>query len=129
MIDYEQKYQLWLDAKRIEQNAIEQRRTIEDELIKALEIDSALDGTVTKKSGPFVVKIVGRLTKKVDSDLLQEIAHENGIGPHILQALFRWKPEIDARQWKAADNTITTPLLKAITTTPSRPSFTITKEF
>lgn len=118
---------LWMAAKRAEADSIEKRRKIEDDMRSALDIPDSLDGTTTVKTEGLEIKIVGRLTKKVDSDLLQEIAAEHGLTQH-LGNLFRWKPEIDAKQWAAADESITAPLLGAITTKPGRASFSITKK-
>jgi hypothetical protein len=53
------------------------------------------------------------------------LAAEAGLSDH-LGSLFRWKPEINATAWKQADNSITNPLLGAITSTPGRTSFSIT---
>lgn len=115
----------WLEAKETERAAIERRREIEDELTATFALPEALEGTETRKEGAYVVKIVGRLDRKVDSDLLQEIAAEHGLSDH-LSTLFRWKPEIDMRKWKAADQSITGVLSGAITTKPGRPSYSIT---
>jgi hypothetical protein len=120
-------YQQWLDAKAAEKKAMDERRTIEDKLVKALGIPNTLDGTQNIEADGFKVKIVGRLDKKVNSDKLQDLAAEHGLTDH-LSSLFRWKPEINASAWKSADPRITEPLLEAITTTNGRPSFTITKE-
>lgn len=120
-------YQQWLDAKQAEADAVAKRREIEDALVKQFSISETLDGTESREVEGFKVKIVGRMARKVDADMLQELAAEHGLTDH-LGRLFRWKPDINATAWKAADSTITNPLLGAITTTPSRPSFTITKE-
>ena len=114
----------WLDAKQAEAEAILSRREAEDAMTKLFSISEQLDGTVNKEMDGYQVKIVGRMTRKIDSDLLQEVAAETGLSEH-LSSLFRWKPEIDAKAWKAADASITTPLLAAITTTPGRASFSI----
>ena len=114
----------WLEAKETERAAIERRRAIEDELTATFALPEALEGTETRKEGAYVVKIVGRLDRKVDSDMLQEIAAEHGLSDH-LSTLFRWKPEIDMRKWKAADQSITGVLSGAITTKPGRPSYSI----
>ena len=114
----------WLEAKETERAAIERRREIEDELTASFALPEGLEGTETRKSGAYVVKIVGRLDRKVDSDALQEIAAEHGLSDH-LSTLFRWKPEIDMRKWKAADQSITGVLSGAITTKPGRPSYSI----
>ena len=120
-------YQEWLDAKAAEKKAMDERRSIEDKLVKALGIPDTLDGTQNIEADGFKVKIVGRLDKKVNSEKLQDLAREYGLTDH-LSSLFRWKPEINASAWKSADPRITAPLLDAITTSNGRPSFTIVKE-
>ena len=119
--------QAWMNAKQNEQAAIDARRAVEDQLVKLLGVDPSDEGTDTREIGLYQVKIVGRLTRKVDSDLVQEIAAEHHLSEHLPQ-LFRWKPEINMTAWKRADEKITRPLLGAITTTPGRPSFTIVKK-
>ena len=120
-------YQQWLDAKAAEKAAMDERRSIEDKLVKSLGIPQTLDGTQNIDADGYKIKIVGRLDRKVNSDKLQDLAAEHGLTDH-LSSLFRWKPEINASAWKSADPRITEPLLEAITTTSGRPSFTITKE-
>ena len=117
-------YQQWLDAKEQERQAIEARRLIEDQLIAKMEIPESLDGTKTTKAVGYTIKVTGRLTHKVDSEMAQELAAEAGISEH-LSSLFRWKPEINMSAWKSADETITAALAPAITTKPGRPSFSI----
>ena len=117
--------QLWIEAKAAEAAAIKQRREIEDKLVKQFDIPENLDGTKNIDADTFKIKIEGRINRKVNADKLQELAAEHGLTDH-LSSLFRWKPEIAMTAWKAADSSITTPLLDAITATPGRPSFTIT---
>lgn len=124
MTDLEQATKDWLEAKEIEREALEARRIIEDHMLSLIGITESLEGTETAESGNYVIKIVGRMNRKVDSDKLQELANENGLTEH-LSSLFRWKPDVNLTAWKAADESITKPLLAAITTTPGRPSFTI----
>jgi hypothetical protein len=120
-------YQQWLDAKAAEKKIVADRRTIEDQLVKALSIPKNLDGTQNVQDENYKIKVVGRLDKKVNSAKLQDLAAEYGLTDH-LSSLFRWTPEINASAWKSADPRITAPLLEAITTSSGRPSFTITKE-
>lgn len=117
----------WQQAKDEETRATEQRRLIEDQMAKELRIESTLDGTMNATIQGYKIKVVGRMNQKVDSAKLQELAAEYGL-TDALSTLFRWKPEINATIWKATDSSITKPLLAAITTTPGRPSFSITKE-
>lgn len=115
----------WMEAKEAERVAVERRRAIEDHLALVMELSPELDSTVTRKDGNYVIKAVGRLNRKVDSEKLQELAAEAGLTDH-LSTLFRWKPEIEMKAWKATDPSITSALADAITVTPGRPSFTIT---
>ena len=120
-------YQQWLNAKGIETAAIKTRRDLEDAMVKIFNIGENLDGTVNMDWETYKIKVEGRINRKINADKLQELAAENGLTEH-LASLFRWKPEINATAWKAAKPEITSPLLDAITATPGRPSFTITKK-
>ena len=108
----------WAIAKATEQSAQEERRKIEDQIIAFLGVPADLDGTVTHG----VLKVTGRIDRKVDGDKLQQFTLDAGLTDH-LSALFRWKPEINRKAWDAADTSITGPLLGAITSKPGRPSF------
>lgn len=106
----------WLQAKADEAAATERRRAIEDLMV------------AKPQDWPgYKVKIASRDNWKVDGDKLQELAEAAGL-THYLPRLFRWKPEVNMSLWKASDSAVTRPLLDAITITPGRPSFTITKE-
>ena len=117
-------YQQWLDAKETERQAAEARRQIEDKLIAELGIAETDEGSRTVKADGYKVKVTCRMNRSIDADALQEIAAECGLTQH-LGDLFRWKPDLNAKAWKEADQSITGPLLAAITTKPGRPSFSI----
>ena len=120
-------YQRWLDAKKMETLAVAERRELEDQMIDTFAIPKDLDGTVKHAIDGYVIKTEGRINKKIDADKLQLLAAEAGLSEH-LSSLFRWKPEINAKNWNAAADAVTGPLLGAITSTPGRPTFTITKD-
>jgi hypothetical protein len=120
-------YQRWLDAKKLEAAAVAERRQLEDQMALQFALPKDLDGTVKKELEGFTVKIEGRINQKIDADKLQVLAAEAGLSEH-LSSLFRWKPEINAKAWGAAAEVVTQPLLGAITSTPGRPTFTITKD-
>ena len=120
-------YQRWLDAKKLETAAVADRRELEDQMAVQFAIPKDLDGTVKHEAEGYIIKMEGRINKKIDADKLQMLAAEAGISEH-LSSLFRWKPEINAKVWNAAADAVTQPLLGAITSTPGRPTFTITKE-
>lgn len=117
--------EIWIRLKEAERQATEERRIIEDQIIKLLDIDEGMEGTKNFTEGDYQVKIVGRWNRRVDTDKLQELAAEHDLTDH-LSSLFRWKAEVNSSTWKSAAESITNPLLDAITTTPGRPSFTIT---
>ena len=117
----------WLEAKEAERAAIEKRRLIEDELVQQLRVNSAHEGSQSFDIDGYQVKVTCRIDRKVDADMVQELAAEHGLSEH-LASLFRWKPELNMSAWKAADESITRPLAGAITAKPGRPSFTITKK-
>ena len=115
---------LWLKAKEDERMATDRRRMIEERLARFLEVSKALEGTQTHEADGYRIKVTGRMNRKVDAEKLQELATEHGVFDHLSQ-LFRWKPEINAKAWKATSEAITRPLTEAITTQPGRPSFQI----
>jgi hypothetical protein len=123
--DMSELAKMWLRAKQAEKDATEDRRDIEDHIKKLARIADSLDSTETVEHGQFIIKIAGRIDRKVDGDKVQELAAEHGLSEH-LATLFRWKPELNMSAWKAADETITGPLAGAITAKPGRPSFSIT---
>lgn len=115
----------WLFLKNQERDAVNARRQVEDQLIQL--VKSTPDGSATTTVGNLTVKVTGRMNRRVDGDVLQDLAAEHGLTDH-LGTLFRWKPDINLAAWKAADPSITEPLLDAITTSEGRPSFNITNE-
>ena len=117
----------WESAKAAEAKAVAIRRAIEDELTELLALPKDLDGSKNESVGQYKIKVTGRLDRKINSDRLQELAQEAGLSDH-LGSLFRWKPEINMTAWKAAHESITAPLLDAITTTAGRPSYAITRK-
>jgi hypothetical protein len=115
----------WLSYKNAEDYATTERRKVEDKIVKFLAIPENFESTETAEPEGFVVKIAGRIDRKVDGEKVQELAAEFGLTDH-LSKLFRWKPEINMAVWKSADESITKPLAGAITTKAGRPSFKIT---
>jgi hypothetical protein len=117
----------WMEAKAAERDATEKRRLIEDEISRLLEVQPEDEHTRKVDADPFIIKIACRISRKVDGDLAQEIAAENDMQDH-LGLLFRWKPELSKTAWDGVGDNVKQVFSRAITATPSRPSFTITKE-
>lgn len=127
MNELEKLAEQWEQIKAAETQVIAKRRGIEDQITKILALQKDMDGTKTESSGNYKIKVTGRLDRKVNVDKLQELAQEAGLTEH-LSSLFRWKPEINMTAWKAAHESITGPLLDAITTTAARPSYSISRK-
>ena len=114
----------WAAEKEVERIAVENRRRLEDEMVKIMNVVPNLDGTITNEFDGYVIKITGRVDRKVDADKIQELAAQNGLESH-LSTLCRWKPELNITIWKNTDPKITAILAPAITAKPGRPSFTV----
>ena len=125
MNDIKQLAAQWIAAKEAERVAIEERRTVEDEIKALVAFAEDTEGTETIKPDEYIIKIAGRIDRKVDGEKVQELAAEYGLTDHLAK-LFRWKPEINMAVWKSTDESITRPLAAAITAKPGRPSFSIT---
>lgn len=123
-MNLEQLASEWLEAKTAEGEAVEKRRYIEDKITALLAINETQEGIHTEKLPGYTLKITNRLTRKVDSDLVQEVAAEHGLS-NYLRTLFRWKADIDTRAWKTTSPEVTNLLGRAITTTAGRPSYSI----
>lgn len=117
-------YQEWLEAKAAESRARAERQEIEDSLIEAWGVPATETGVKSFEEDGYKVKVTFRQNQTVDVAGLKELAIEAGLVEH-LDALFRWKAEINKKNWKAAAATITGPLAGAITTKPGRPSFAV----
>lgn len=108
----------WLECRELEEKVKELRRSLEDQIL--------LQGASSNPIGEYQIEVNQRPQYKVNADLLDQLAQENGLTDHI-STLFRWRPELNLKAWTAADKAITDPLLPAITVTHARPTLTITK--
>jgi len=115
----------WLDQKAVEKLAKDERVLIEKELEQLLEIDQNKEGSSTTKQGGYKIVVTTKHSRKVDTELLQEIAMEYEIDYTTLQHLFKWKADLKMKDWKAASEEITDRLSGAITSKPSKPGFKI----
>jgi hypothetical protein len=70
------------------------------------------------------INVKRTLRHKVDGEKIKTIATQANL-TGCLDTLFRWKADIDKKNWKAADENITKIFSPAITTTPGKISFSI----
>ena len=115
-------YAQWLELKRREDEAKALRQALEARMSEG--IPDEWEGSKTWSDGPYKIKASRKFNRKVDPVAVRKIADTYGMTDYI-DVLFRWKPEIDAKAWKSADETITKLFSDAITTTPTKVGFSI----
>ena len=121
-------YEEWLQIKEYEAQAYARRVEIEKQLLVKFQIGT-IEGSKTIKEDGFKVGLTGKLNKKIDVEALRSLPNEfPEITNDVLGRVFRWTPEVNAKEWKEESKDILSILSRAITVTPSKISFTITKE-
>ena len=124
-MDMTKTIERWLELKRIESEAVVERRLLEDEMASQYGLAADAEGTKTYDEGEYLVKVVSRLDRKVDTEILHDIAMEEGLEAE-LDTLFRWKAELNMKPYKAASERVQEAFSRAITTKAGRHSFSIT---
>lgn len=99
---------------------------------KRIEIEESIrndfsEGTETIEDNDFQLKITGKLNVSIDKEKLIEIATKNNLLDK-LEYYFRWKPEIEMKNWKNGGEKELLLLSGAITKKPAKLSFVITKK-
>lgn len=103
------------------------RKTIEDRLTEALEVDVSEEGERSHRVGAYRIKVRNTRYVKVDPTAIQDIATQHSLSGWLPE-LFRWKPEVNKKAWTKAPEAVTRILSAGITSKPGSPSYTITKE-
>ena len=113
------------DLKDQEAGLKAKRQEAEKWLMGALGYDPTTEGTVHfGDEDNFVTFEVGR-TYKVDTDKLEELVQENQISGETADKVFRWKADVNAKEWKSLDEDAKTILAQAVTTKTDSPSIKI----
>lgn len=115
-------YAQWLELKRREDEAKALRQALEARMSEG--IPDEWEGSKTWEDGPYKIKASRKHNRKVDGNRVRDISAQYGLEEYT-NVLFRWKPEIDAKAWKSADETITKLFSDAITTTPGKVGFVV----
>ena len=120
----EELSQAWLKAKAAEEEAKAARVAVEEKIEEALQIPENFEGSKTHETENFKFRISRKNSQKVDSKKLIEIATQKKL-EHLLQKLFRWKPEIKKKDWDRAKAEVRLAFSEAITTTPGKISIKV----
>ena len=115
-------YAQWLELKRREDEARALRNALEVEMSAGIPDD--WEGSKSWEDGPYKIKASRKFNRKVDRNRVRDISAQFGLEEYT-NVLFRWKPEIDAKAWKGADETVTKLFSDAITTTPGKVGFVV----
>ena len=87
--------QEWLDAKRLERDAVERRRLL-DKKVAAL-LPAKTEGTSSAHMDGYKVAVEYKVTRKVDSQSLAAIWNQL---TQKEQELFRWKAELEMKAFR-----------------------------
>lgn len=107
---------------------IEQKLQLVRQMQELMGIPDTEEGTTKLERKDFTVRLTRKFSRKVDAEKVQQIAREHGFDWHILQSVFRWKPEINLKVWRKTSPRITELFSPAITTKPLRPTIKIERE-
>lgn len=111
------------DAKVQEDMAVAYRRDIDKEI--ALRLKDCDEGTVSSTDGDFKVSVTYKVSRSVDTALLQE--HWEQIGDNARNA-FKWNAELNMKHFRALQELNAPDLATVqgfITTKPASPSVTV----
>lgn len=122
MSDLNNLSQQWLEAKTLERDAMERRRTIELEMAKCLKLQDSDEGTISHVSGPYKIKAACRINRKIDPEQFLLLANDAKID---VATFTRWKCELNMSEWKKQPPFVQQALSSAITAEPGRPTFSI----
>lgn len=117
----------WLEVREREREILQRRRELEMQIRSLINVPPDLEGSYAVVVGPYMIKVASRAEREVDTDLLFEIAYEQGLTKYLPE-LFFWQAEINREAWRRADERITHLLEAAIKIKFSRPEFYIVKE-
>ncbi|NCC97526.1 MAG: hypothetical protein EOM02_11935 [Synergistales bacterium] len=104
--------------------AKQRKDELEQKIVDLSGLSPHFEGTHPMEAGRFAIKVKGKINRRVDGDALQKVAQEAGLFDY-LSKLFRWKPEINKREWDKASPEVTNVLAQAVVATPAKPSIEI----
>jgi hypothetical protein len=110
----------WMDAKNEETAANKRRLALEEELLSFL--TTKTEGSESHQIGPYKVTLTGRLNRKVDWELVEELGVPDAISP------VKYKPELDLkglRYLESNEPAIYKTFCKALTVEPAKTSVTV----
>lgn len=111
-----------LAAKRIEDQAVADRREIDAQLAALLKDPAKLEGSISQKAGDYKVTVTYKVDRKVDTD---KLSAEWAKLPASAQAAFRWKADVSVGELKKLQGADASIAAAYITSKEASPSITI----
>lgn len=108
-------------AKEAEEKAAAKRRALDIQIANLVRPET-VEGSTTAKVGDYKVSVTYAFNRRVDSDAVKDNFDKL---PLSVQALFRWKAEVDLAAYREADSTTRALASTYITETPARPTVRI----
>lgn len=110
-------------AKQAEDQAIAARRAIDAKIIAAIDKPASGEGTssrlLTHEDGTEKITVSYGVDRKVDTEAVKT---DHDKLPAAVQAVFRWKAELDTKAYKALASDDALVAAKYVTAKPSTPS-------
>jgi hypothetical protein len=110
----------WMDAKNDETAANKRRIEIEAELVNFL--DCKTEGATSHQIGPYKVTLTGKLNRKVDWDLVENLGISTELTP------VKYKPELELKGVRYLEDNepeLFKTFSKAMTIEPAKTSVTV----
>ena len=127
MSELEALAQSWQECKTREKAASNRRKQIETDIVQIMGVDHNKPGTATEALQDVDIKAVSKINSSVDTEVLMFIASTSSELAAYAEKLFRFKFEVNAKEWADAPQHIQEVFEDAITTKPARPQISITK--
>ena len=113
------------ELKQHEEAIKTERMRTEKALAYALGMPREWEGTKTNTVGVYKLTLKRAMNCRIDAARLEQLAGSSEAMADAVKKAFRYKPEIDKKEWKALPDEMRSALSPAITMTPGKPSFTI----
>lgn len=123
MMNENELYQSWLDAKQAESKARDERLAIEEQITSLIGVKD--EGVTSHTTDLFKVKTTGKLTRTVDTQAVQDVWD---VLPKEVQNCFKWEAKLDTKEYKSLcsmRDDLTPHINKYITSKAAKPSITI----
>lgn len=109
-------------AKRIEDEAIKERRLLDAQIAELMRDANKPEGAISQRLDGYKVTVTYKLERKVDA---KKLTDNWGKLPIDVQAAFKWKPDLSVTEFRTLDDVAKLRASQFFETKPASPSITI----